>query len=105
MKMKQSIFLIIVLAGSLILNLDAYYFCKKSVIEKNCKIPCNYNICSNDENACNHLNKFKNLTKHGLRRFHNKVKFVYGIEECHLNDYSILKRPKKHQHLHRIFIG
>ena len=79
MKMKQSIFLIIVLAGSLIVNLDAYYFCKKSVIEKNCKIPCNYNICSNDENACNHLNKFKNLTKHGLRRFHNKVKFQLKI--------------------------
>ena len=34
MKMKQSLFLIIVLAGSLIVNLDAYYFCKKSVIEK-----------------------------------------------------------------------
>ena len=105
--MIRTIILVIILASSLIINLDAYYFCKKSSTVKYCRIPCDTHICSNDEFACSILNEYKNFKKYDSSKFHHKLypQFIYLIKNCKSNDYYDLSKLKKNKLLLRHFIG
>ena len=103
--MIRTIILVIILASSLIINLDAYYFCKKASTEKYCRIPCNStHICSNDEYACKLLDEYK---KDYSIRFKHELytQFINKIKDCKSNDYNGLSKFKKNKSYFRYFIG
>lgn len=105
--MKLTIILVIILASSLIINLDAYYFCKKASTVKYCRIPCDIHICSNDEFACSILNEYKNYEKDFAIRLKHELytQFMNKIKDCKSYDYNGLSKFKKKKSYFRYFIG
>ncbi len=106
--MIRTIILVIFLTNSLIIKVDAYYFCKKATTEKYCRIPCGSNhICSNDEYACKLLDEYKNYKSDFSIRFKHELytQFINKIEDCKSNDYNGLSKFKKNKSYFRYFIG
>jgi len=89
-KMKISYF-IIILALIILKNstesIKSDYFCKK-VNNENClKHDCDKELCSVDENSCNHFIVWQNIMKKYLKKDINRTKynkFMKSIKKCNM---------------------